>query len=50
MSCIPIAEIVRDIESKPNEVYGLVTRQTKEHCDREFYEHLHTNCNTRLSL
>ena len=29
-----------DIETKPNEVYGLVSGQTTGHRDREFYEAL----------
>ena len=28
----------RDIETKPNEVYGLVSGHTTGHHDREFYE------------
>ena len=30
----------RDIETKPNEVYGLVSGQTTRHHDREIYEAL----------
>ena len=35
-----IIAIDRDIETKPNEVYGLVSGQTNEHHDREFCEPL----------
>jgi hypothetical protein len=34
----------RDIETKPNEVYGLVSGQTNGYHDREFYEPLITMC------
>ena len=37
---IPIIAIDRDIETKPNEVYGLVPGQINGHHDREFYEPL----------
>ena len=36
MSCIPITAIDKDIETKPNEVYGLVPGQRNEDHDREF--------------
>jgi hypothetical protein len=36
--------IDKDIETKPNEVYGLVSGQTNGHHDREFYEPLITMC------
>ena len=43
VSCTFLSLIIasdRDIETKPNEVYGLVSEQTNEHHDCEFCEPL----------